>query len=71
MENLKHWCPLAACIIGMLIAESDLPFFPWGILALILVGLSAVYVIRTLFGTRTVTVTRYRNSSEKEKVNGH
>lgn len=48
MENLKHWCPLAGCIIGMLIAESDLPFFPWGILALILIGLSTVYVVRTL-----------------------
>ena len=51
LGDLKQWLPIICVCIGILIVESNLSFFPWKVLGLILAGGSAIYVTRILYRT--------------------
>lgn len=67
MRDLKYLYPMICFFMGRCLRNVNLPFFPWKFWVLILIGLSAVYVQSTLFGTRMITVTRYLSFSKEEQ----
>lgn len=50
-KELRRWLPLICAITGILIVESNLSFFPWKILGLMLAGGTAIYATIVLLRT--------------------